>query len=161
MKKVSNEEFELKYKNKDNANIIRAVTKKYSNALSQDERKTCGMYGLWKCIQGHDPKYGRKFTTSLFMHVEWECRRELSKKKRSKISLLGELDEQVPCDKTFSGGLEIFECLNEKQASMIYQRFYQNMTLEEIGRLQGFSKEAARQNINKILKHIKNNNLLV
>jgi len=37
----------------------------------------------------------------------------------------------------------------------MYQRFYENRTLEEIGKKQGYSKEAARQNINKILSKLR------
>ena len=75
---VTDEQFEIAYDNQDNKNIIKAVTKKYANKLSTDSQRTCGMYGLWRCIQNHDDKYGRKFTTSLFIHVDWECKRELA-----------------------------------------------------------------------------------
>ena len=40
---------------------------------------------------------------------------------------------------------------------MMYQRFYENRTLEEIGEGQGYSKEAARQNINKIISRLREN----
>lgn len=155
MKQVTNEEFEKAYNNQDNKNIIKAATKKYSNRLSQDAQKTCGMHGLWRCIQNHDDKYGRKFTTSLFIHVDWECKRELGLLKRRPLSFLGEYDDDVPSPPASGNCMEILDALPEKQKEIMYQRFYENRTLEEIGKKQGYSKEAARQNINKILSKLR------
>ena len=151
MKNVTNEEFENEYNNQDNKNIIKAAAKKYSNRLSKDSQKTCGMHGLWRCIQNHDNKYGRKFTTSLFIHVDWECKREIASMNRKPLSFLGEGDEEIPSPSSSGDFSEILETLSDKQKEIMYQRFYENRTLEEIGKKQGYTKEAARQNINKII----------
>ena len=37
----------------------------------------------------------------------------------------------------------------------MHQRFFENMTLQEIGENHGYSKEAARQNINKIIEKLR------
>tara|TARA_Y100001938_G_scaffold150868_1_gene243979 strand:+ start:3406 stop:3900 length:495 start_codon:yes stop_codon:yes gene_type:complete len=155
LKHVTNEEFEKEYNNQDNRNIIKAVTKKYSKSLSKDDQKSCGMHGLWRCIQNHDDSYGRKFTTSLFIHVEWECRRHLSSSKKNKVSFLGEMDSEIVSSIGDKDILDILETLPENQKDIIYQRFYENRTLEEIGKSQGYSKEAARQNINKIISKLR------
>lgn len=152
---ITDEEFEKAYQNKDNIKIIKAVTKKYSGQLSEDAQKTCGLHGLWRCIQNHDNSYGRKFTTSLFMHVEWECKRELFSQKKKPLTFLGESDCQIENRHKKEGVSEILDCLTDKQKNIIYQRFYENMTLEEIGKKQGYSKEAARQNINKIIEKLR------
>ena len=155
MKDVSNEEFEKAYKDPNNKNIIKTVTKKYSGQLSQDCQKSCGMHGLWRCIQNHDDKYGRKFTTSLFIHVDWECKREIGQIKRKQMPCLGECDSEIESMNREEMSSEILEPLTEKQREIMYQRFYENRTLEEIGKKQGYSKEAARQNINKILSKLR------
>ena len=157
MKYITNEEFEKAYNNQDNKNIIKAATKKYSSRLSQDAQKTCGMHGLWRCIQNHDDKYGRKFTTSLFLHVDWECKRELGILNRRPLAFLGEHDGEIPAPAISGYGLEILDALTDKQREIMHQRFYENRTLEEIGNRQGYSKEAARQNINKIIAKLKEN----
>ena len=154
-KSITNEQFEKEYKNQDNINIIRSATKKYSKTLSPDERERCGMHGLWRCIQSHDPKYGRKFTTSLFIHVDWECKREIASLNRKPEMPLGNFDQEIS-DISPSGSFDdIVSGLNDNEKSIIYQRFYENRTLEEIGKSQGYSKEAARQNINKIIGELK------
>ncbi len=155
MRQVTDEEFEKAYSNQDNRNIIEAVTKKYANKLSKDTQKSCGMYGLWRCIQNHDDKYGRKFTTSLFIHVDWECKRELSSMKKKSLSSLGDQDETIPSPSSSGDLSEMIESLPDNQKEIIKQRFCENRTLEEIGNNQGYSKEAARQNINKILSKLR------
>ena len=155
---VTNEEFEKAYGNQDNKNIIRSATKKYSKTLSDDERERCGMHGLWRCIQSHDPKYKRKFTTSLFIHVDWECKREIAQINRRTDLHLGNLDKEISESYPLGHFDDIVGELPEKEKSLIYQRFYENKTLEEIGRSQGYSKEAARQNINKIIIDLKKRN---
>ncbi len=158
MKHVTDEEFEKAYKNPDNKNIIRTVTKKYSNKLSEDCQKSCGMHGLWRCIQKHDDKYGRKFTTSLFLHVDWECKRELGiLNRKSFSSFLGEKDNEVASPSVSGDAMDILDTLTENQKEIMYQRFYENRTLQEIGEKQGYSKEAARQNINKIISRLREN----
>ena len=155
MRKVTDEEFEKAYSNQDNRNIIETVTKKYAKTLSKDTQKSCGMYGLWRCIQNHDDKYGRKFTTSLFIHVDWECKRELSSMNKKALSSLGDQDENIPSPSSSGDLSEMIESLPDNQKDIIKQRFCENRTLEEIGNNQGYSKEAARQNINKILSKLR------
>ncbi len=155
MKNITNTAFENAYKNTDNRNIIKAVTSKYSKRLSEDVQKTCGMHGLWRCMQNHDEKYGRKFTTSLFIHVDWECKREIGQMYRKPLSLLGDDDGDIPGPLTSEETNDLLETLPDRQKEIMYQRFYENRTLEEIGKLQGYSKEAARQNINKIISKLR------
>lgn len=154
MRTVTDQQFETAYKNQDNKNIIRSVTNGYSGQLSKDEQGVCGMYGLWRCLQNHDERYGRKFTTSLFIHVDWECKRELSRINKKRMTPLGEQAENIEATIESSDIPEILEFLSEKQKNIVIQRFYENRTLEEIGQSQGYSKEAARQNINKIIKKL-------
>ena len=134
---------------------IKTVTKKYAKQLSQDSQKSCGLYGLWRCIQNHDEKYGRKFTTSLFIHVDWECKRELGLLIKKPLFSLGEADGDIQCLSASGDFSEILDPLSDKQKEIMHQRFYENRTLEEIGKKQGYSKEAARQNINKIIAKLR------
>jgi RNA polymerase sigma factor (sigma-70 family) len=158
-KQVTDEEFETAYTNRDNKGIIRAVTKRYSKTLSPDEQERCGMHGLWRCIQSHNPKYGRKFTTSLFVHVDWECKREIAYINKKPSVQLGSLDQEVSDTPPSMALDDIMDGLPEQEKNIIYQRFYENRTLAEIGKSQGYSKEAARQNINKIISGIKKRSL--
>jgi len=151
LRKVTNEEFEKAYSDQNNKNVIKSVTKKYYNKLSPEIQTSCGLHGLWKCIQNHDEKYGRKFTTSLFMHVGWECKREISFMNKKPIILMGDHDCDLSKEYFEMDFPEILEILNEKQKKIIYQRYYESKTLQEIGKENGYTKEAARQNINKTI----------
>jgi len=155
LKDITNKEFEIAYSKQDNKNIINAVTKKYAKQLSKDSQKSCGLHGLWRCLQNHDDSYGRKFTTSLFIHVDWECKRELASLSKKPLLSLGESDGDIASITASGEFSEILESLPEKQKNIMYQRFYENRTLEEIGKKNGYSKEAARQNINKIISKLR------
>lgn len=155
MKKVSNEEFEKAYGDQNNKNVIKSVTRKYSNRLCPEMQRTCGMHGLWKCIQSHDDKYGRKFTTSLFIHVGWECKREISFMDKKPIVFLGDYDSDLSQELFETDFPEMLEVLSEKQKKIMYQRYYENKTLKEIGVENGYTKEAARQNINKTIRKLR------
>ena len=152
---ITDEEFEKALKNKDNIRIIKSVTKKYSGQLSEETQKSCGLYGLWRCMKNHDDSYGRKFTTSLFVHVEWECKREISAQRRKPLVFLGESDDKIESLPPNMDASEILDCLTENQKKIMHQRFFENMTLQEIGENHGYSKEAARQNINKIIEKLR------
>ena len=154
---ITDEEFEEALRNKDNIRIIKSVTKKYSGQLSEDTQKSCGLHGLWRCIKNHDDSYGRKFTTSLFMHVDWECKRELCAQNRKPLLSLGESDGQIESPPPNKDVSEILDSLTENQKKIMHQRFFENKTLEEIGKSEGYSKEAARQNINKIILKLREN----
>jgi DNA-directed RNA polymerase sigma subunit (sigma70/sigma32) len=86
------------------------------------------------------------------MHVEWECKREISAQKRKPLVFLGESDDKIESPPLSVEASEILDCLTENQKKIMHQRFFENMTLQEIGENHGYSKEAARQNINKIEK---------
>ena len=68
---------------------------------------------------------------------------------------LGEQVKDIESRNEDAGMPEILEFLPENQKNIVIQRFYENRTLEEIGKSQGYSKEAARQNINKIIQKLK------
>lgn len=153
--KIDNAEFEIEYNKQDNKNIINSATKKYSMMLSKDERVSCGMSGLWRCMQNHDPSYGTKFTTSLFLHVDWECKRAVSEITKKPLLPIGEMESQIPDKSNDTCLLDLLDGLNESEKDIIHQRFVQNKTLEEIGITKGYTKEAARQNINKAIKNLK------
>ena len=71
------------------------------------------------------------------------------------MSCLGEQADNIESKKNSHSIPEILDLLSENQKNIVIQRFYENRTLEEIGKSQGYSKEAARQNINKIIKKLK------
>lgn len=145
---VSDEEFQVAYENTDNRNIIRSVCGKYSKQLSRDELRSCGMIGLWNALQKHDPKYKRKFTTSLWKWVTWECLREVGRSKRFAPKHFEDVEACFYEDERVENRAFVVGCLSKIpkfNRKIIKQRFLLGMTFEDIGQANGLSKETARQ----------------
>ena len=147
---------------KDNRNVLASVVNKFRQ-LSRDERKSCAMTAMWKCLGKHE--WGRqKLTTSLYRFATWECLNELRQRKQQSESRMSlaylplisrhvsmETEEGPPedrCDKP--GQLQTIRenmgRLPEKwQKTIVRQYYFEGLTYEEIGfRNGGYSKEKAR-----------------
>lgn len=170
---VSNEEYEAAWKNEDNRNMIRSETLAYAKQLDENSLDSCGMQGLWKALQYHRNDKGQKFTTSLWRFIHWECQRELRRVNRQKArerrleNDISELPESsLPLDvrcrtpgkfgpdndaKDRSDNLShIRDCMQKlplKVRRVVYQHFFENRTMDEIGMANGYSKETARSRL--------------
>jgi DNA-directed RNA polymerase specialized sigma24 family protein len=173
---ISNQEFEKALLNSDNANIIKAVTQRFLGVLSSEDLKACGLQALWRCLQYHQDRFGQKFTTSLHRLTDWECKRELRKQRGGKINgkikraavIVPLYDQAVfvfPEDEDFLGN-NLYNPLNEDlehirermkhlpfewQRKVVEQYYFRHMTMEQIGKANGYSKEAARQKLKKTM----------
>ena len=157
-KEVTNKQYEEAYKDLDNTKVINKVLSLYQD-LSSETRRDCGLKGLWRCLQFHEPDKGNKLTTSLWRFVKWECENEKKKlrsqknQKRSKsIELFDVEDEAVEVMDVFH---DIDNILDRESSSIIRLRFVEKMTLKEIGATFGYTKEAARQKLNHALEEVK------
>jgi hypothetical protein len=149
---------QLTDKQKDNRNVISKVGSKYSGLLTDDELKSCGLNALWRCLSYHEDGRGKKFTTSLWTFLEWEYRRELKKKKQKTVKTVSLSDHDFPLSVSNEDCLALKECiemLDPDHKLLINQYYSENRTMEEIGRINGYSKEAARQKINKAVSQLR------
>ena len=96
-KDISDIEFQQAFGDKNNVNIIKKVTLRYSKVIQEDDLISCGIHALWRALRSHDAKYGQKFTTSLYRFCEWECKRELRKKNNKNKYKYHIVDFQRAC----------------------------------------------------------------
>ena len=137
----------------DNVKIIHKVTAKYASAIHQDDLKTCGLNALWRTLQCHDPSYNQKFTTSLYRFVEWECQRELRRRRTKVLSLTVPLDQASPYevaeDSLPSTDVELvreaISMLDEQDREIIRFHFLEGHSLRDAARKFGFFKQVARK----------------
>jgi RNA polymerase sigma factor (sigma-70 family) len=154
---------DLTPKQRDNRNIMHSVTSRYAPFISQNALNDCALQALWRCLGYHEEGWGQKFTTSLWRFTDWECKRELLKIKhlsKTHTIPISEFNDafDMPSPETSQDVDDIRECINlllpiEKQ--LIQEYYFERRTMEEIGRLHGYSKEAARQKIAKAVNHLK------
>jgi RNA polymerase sigma factor (sigma-70 family) len=160
-RKVSNEEYSQAYENKEYKRVIGRVVGRYVKVLDKDERIIAGLIGLQRCLEYHDESFGQKITTSLWRFTDWECKRIL-KAKKSKMKMVNESSisiDSLPNTKEVSEEtLFVRECLpflNEIDRKVINQYYFDGRTFEEIGQINGYSKETARKKVNKGLDNLK------
>jgi RNA polymerase sigma factor (sigma-70 family) len=160
-KEVSSEEIKNALKIDDNIKVINGLKRKYAQVLDVDDFESAAMIGLWKTLGYHEEGRGQKFTSSLWLFVSWECRRLLRAKKANvkfvQMSSMGiDVPEKNGLDERCQKVKEYVELLSEKDKKVLKQYYYDNHTMEEIGNLNGYTKEAARQKINKGIKNLAN-----
>lgn len=156
---------QLTKEQQDNRNIMRTVINRYIGSLPADSLKKCALEGLWRCLKYHDyNQTKKKFTTNLWTFTDWECKRELRKlRKPEKAPRIVSMTDfkavfdipgkEMPEDVTHIR--ECIELLPPAQRDLIKEYFFDNRTMEEIGALHKYSKEAARQKINKALAKLR------
>jgi RNA polymerase sigma factor (sigma-70 family) len=169
-REVGNEEIRVAMTNKDNRGIIKTVTNKYGKMINKQDLDTCGLYGLWRALQYHQDGRGQKFTTSLYRFVDWECKKELKKKQAKRtISLDAEYqsgqskkkwrldveDRSIVPEQEAKHLRECLKLLPKNESQLVDMYYFMEMTLEQIGRNFGYTKEAARQKLNKAVQKLR------
>lgn len=161
-KSVSNEEFNAAYANLDNIRIINSVCRRFRYSISSDELQQCGRIGLLNCLKSYNPSFGKPFTSLLYTAVLCVCRNALRDKKavatKQPLSFFttGEL-----CTKPHhrQDDLEhLRECMTKllpADREILHNYYIANMTLKEIGKLNSYTGEAARQRLAKATDRLK------
>ena len=133
------------------------------NIIPTDELQRCKLISLWEALKAFDPEGGKKFTSFLYTRVDWECKKEVSNiiKHNSRHAQVG--DETLPLlGKTESGTkssneIDIKDTINvlpDHFQKVLYQRFFERLTMEEIAKNNNYSRETARRHIINALKKL-------
>tara|TARA_B100001059_G_C17827203_1_gene582147 strand:+ start:884 stop:1363 length:480 start_codon:yes stop_codon:yes gene_type:complete len=149
--------------NKETMNIANYAASRYSSALTKDEIENCIYNAVWNALDKFDESKGAKFSTFLHRGVRLQCQKRLNFNKRYKTTNYYEdsvsnkinrnLKQEIYCqDLRFEIKDEIENC---EDPDILYDRYYNNMTLTEIANKKNTSYETIRNKIKKNLKIIK------
>lgn len=144
-------------------NIANYAASGYSSALTKDEIQNCIYNAVWNALGKFDESKGAKFSTFLHRGVRLQCQKRLNFNKRykstqyyedsvfskSNIKLKNQIYSQ---DLKYEIKDEVENC---EDPDIIYDRFYKNMTLNEIAQKKNTSYETIRNKIKKNLNIIK------
>ena len=153
-------------KDSDIVNIMNAVANRYSRSIDRDEIESIKMITLWKCKNKYDPTRGAKFTSYLYQQLNFAFKNELKKKKQMLYLDNFQLDF-IKCDREGNrsnhgdAGREFTDVLTglpDEVSSILKQRFLGNMTMVEIAKANGYSRETARRRLKKAVKICKKSN---
>lgn len=150
-------------KNPDVVNIMNAVSNKYSKSIDLDEIDSIKMLTLWKCIKKFDPDRGAKFTSYLYQQLSFAFKNELKKKKQMWYRDNVQIDGTTSSD-SYDSFVEFRDTifgLPEEVSTILQQRFLGNMTMVEIARANGYSRETARRRLKTAIKICKKSNEII
>jgi RNA polymerase sigma factor (sigma-70 family) len=128
--------------------------------IRPEKRQEIMQAAVMRCIQSHDDCRGQKFTTSLYRFTYWECQNFIRGAMRAP-RMVSLVDIPEPATRVHDRQPEIdhiYECLtflNTKDRALIQQYYLDNMTLEEIGRINQYSRAAAHQNLVKATSRLR------
>jgi|TARA_Y100000592_G_scaffold51255_1_gene80990 DNA-directed RNA polymerase specialized sigma subunit len=148
---------------KETMNIANYAASGYSSSLTKDEIENCIYNAVWNALDKFDESKGAKFSTFLHRGVRLQCQKRLNFNKRYKTTNYYEdsvshkfssnLKNQIYSqDLKFEIKDEIENC---EDPDILYDRYYNNMTLTEIANKKNTSYETIRNKIKKNLKIIK------
>ena len=159
---VTDKDFKEALGNLDNIRIINSVCSRYTNIIPTDELHRCKLISLWEALKAFDPEGGKKFTSFLYTRVDWECKKEVSNiiKHNSRHAQVN--DEILPMlgkteNGTKSSEVDIRDTINmlpDHFQKVLYQRFFERLTMEEIAHCNDYSRETARRHIINALKKL-------
>ncbi len=147
-------------KNPDVVNIMNAVSNKYSKSIDLDEIDSIKMLTLWKCIKKFDPDRGAKFTSYLYQQLSFAFKNELKKKKQMWYRDNAQIDSANSND-SYDSHIEFRDTISglpEDVSTILQQRFLGNMTMVEIAKANGYSRETARRRLQTAIKICKKSN---
>jgi RNA polymerase sigma factor (sigma-70 family) len=150
-----NKQFEEKWNNTDVKNIMNKVSNRYVKNIDMDDLESIKMNTLWKCIEKYDSDKGTKFTSYLYQQLTFALKNQI-KKKRKEFNSQRTLEKMDVNQMMYQEVYDIITGLEEEDTKILEQRFYHNMTMKEIGRQNGYSRETARRRLKNAVKLCQN-----
>jgi RNA polymerase sigma factor (sigma-70 family) len=140
-----NQQFEEKWNSSDIQNIMNKISNRYRNNIDHDDIESIKMNTLWVCLKKYDSTKGTKFTSYLYQQFSYAMKNKV-KRKRWEYNT----DTIEKTDVNAQSRMEVIDLitgLDEEDSKILTQRFYDNMTMKEIGRKNGYSRETARRRL--------------
>jgi len=148
-----NKAFSDKWNDSNVSNIMNKVSNRYRRNIDSDEIESIKMNTLWKCIEKHDESKS-KFTSFLYSQLSFALKNKVKKKKiEYNCSNIEKGDYKT---EMFLEYTDIVSGLPEDVKEILRQRFYENLTMKEIGKINGYSRETARRRLKTAINICKN-----
>ena len=149
-----NKIFEEKWNSSDIQNIMNKISNRYRKNVDHDDIESIKMNTLWNCLKKYDSERGTKFTSYLYQQFSYAMKNKVKKKRwewNTDIIEKTDIKEQFRMEV-----VDLITGLDEEDSKILTQRFYENMTMKEIGSTNGYSRETARRRLKNAIKVCKN-----
>ena len=142
--------FDEYWTSSDIQNIMNKVSNRYRNSIDVDDLESIKMQILWRCMDKYDPDRGTKFTSYLYQQLSFAYKNKIKKKRREfNVDIIENVDKKQQARMEVR---DILMGLDPEDRDVLNKRYYHNMTMLEIGRSNGYSRETARRRLKKALK---------
>lgn len=155
----NNKTFEEAINNEYYKKIMHKVCNENLKGIAtKDEIKSLIMNTLWNCIQKFDDNKKVKFSSYLYRSIQNNSRRIYKSKAKEFRNIEYIENYHVIPDNDFKNKQEAKDILmsvvdlNPELHNILIQKFYYNMTNKEIGKANGYGKEAARKKLKKAIE---------
>lgn len=135
--------------------IMKTVEGRYKTAIDADDLSSVSYETLWRCINKFDPDRNAKFTSYLYQQLNYAFKNQLKKDSKHQ-SFATDKIEKVFNDETRLEAMDLIQSMPSDLGTVLRQRFIDNMTIQEIGEANGYSRETARRRIKKAFRHCRN-----
>lgn len=144
----------------DLINIANKAAQRFSDRLSQDEIKTCIMSAMWQASNRFDNKRNIKFSTYLYKSVLYECLKQKKIALKNNYNTYSNIEnlKNLITKREISDfeKIDILDTIEKcKDPDIIYDKFYNNLSLGDIAKKTGVSKETVRFKLKKNLNFLK------
>jgi DNA-directed RNA polymerase specialized sigma subunit len=141
-------------KDEDLIKIANKAAQSFSEALSKDEIENCIISAAWVATNNFNKEKNTKFSTYLYKGVYYECLKQLKQNRKSALTNRNLMNYTNVNSEVSRIDLidEIRACSNP---DIILDKFYGNMTLDEIATKKGVSKETIRFRLKKDINFLK------
>ena len=138
-----------------NDDIIKVANKaasSFSGTLSRDEIQSCILSALWKAKKRYREGSKCKLTSFIHKGVVFECltQRKFNLAKTSQLTI------SVPEKRNDTERVDMLDQIQQcDDPELVYDRFYKNMTINEIAEDRGVCGETIRIRLKKNLKKLR------
>ena len=143
-------------KDRDILGVAHSATLSFVNCLSKEEIQNCIVNAIWKASKKYDKRHNTKFTSYLYNGVVMEClnQRKFNKNKSQKsVHLHLAIPDKTDYFSRFEMQDLVETCCDDP--FLIYDRFYNGMSIAEIAKDRGLCGETIRIRIKKNLEKLK------
>lgn len=146
--------FEEKWYSQDVQNIMNKVTNRYKRNVDLDDIDSIKMNTLWTCLKKYDSSKGTKFTSYLYQQLSYAMKNEVKKRRMEyNVETVEKMDINTYSKMEVT---DIVTGLEHEDSQILEQRFFHNMTMKEIGKTNGYSRETARRRLKNAVNLCKN-----
>jgi DNA-directed RNA polymerase specialized sigma24 family protein len=149
-----NQKIENYLQDSDVLSVAHAAASTFSSCLSKDEIKNCILNAIWKASNKFDKRQNTKFTSYLHNGVVFEClsQRKFNKSRSYQVLEVGIEDTRNPLKE-----IDMRDAIDSvcDDPSIVYDKYYNNMTIAEIAKDRGCCGETVRIRLKKNMEKLR------